>query len=150
DLHPPSSAACCALLSLPRAQGGGPQPTPPHPQRHRPETQRRSSRGWCRETSPFILGLFHSGPSGHNEAVLFFLYPEAINCLIRAIEIYTDMGRFTIAAKHHISIAEIYESELVDIEKVSRGGGALPPQPVCGSVICKDLSSQPARGSVAL
>ncbi|XP_030576979.1 N-ethylmaleimide-sensitive factor attachment protein, beta b isoform X2 [Archocentrus centrarchus] len=28
-----------------------------------------------------------------------------------------DMGRFTIAAKHHISIAEIYESELVDIEK---------------------------------
>ncbi|KAK1330017.1 hypothetical protein QTO34_010201 [Cnephaeus nilssonii] len=34
---------------------------------------------------------------------------EAINCLMRAIEIYTDMGRFTIAAKHHISIAEIYE-----------------------------------------
>uniref|UniRef100_A0A3P9LLE2 N-ethylmaleimide-sensitive factor attachment protein, beta b n=1 Tax=Oryzias latipes TaxID=8090 RepID=A0A3P9LLE2_ORYLA len=29
----------------------------------------------------------------------------------------TPTGRFTIAAKHHISIAEIYESELVDIEK---------------------------------
>uniref|UniRef100_A0A3B5PP64 N-ethylmaleimide-sensitive factor attachment protein, beta b n=1 Tax=Xiphophorus maculatus TaxID=8083 RepID=A0A3B5PP64_XIPMA len=29
----------------------------------------------------------------------------------------TLMGRFTIAAKHHISIAEIFESELVDIEK---------------------------------
>ncbi|KAG8143558.1 putative Alpha-soluble NSF attachment protein [Naja naja] len=42
---------------------------------------------------------------------------EAINCLLRAIEIYTDMGRFTIAAKHHITIAEIYETELVDIEK---------------------------------
>ncbi|XP_012888195.1 PREDICTED: alpha-soluble NSF attachment protein [Dipodomys ordii] len=42
---------------------------------------------------------------------------EAINCLMRAIEIYTDMGRFTIAAKHHTSIAEIYETELVDIEK---------------------------------
>uniref|UniRef100_A0A6I8PJ49 NSF attachment protein alpha n=1 Tax=Ornithorhynchus anatinus TaxID=9258 RepID=A0A6I8PJ49_ORNAN len=42
---------------------------------------------------------------------------EAINCLMRAIEIYTDMGRFTIAAKHHISIAEIYEAELVDIDK---------------------------------
>ena len=26
-------------------------------------------------------------------------------------------GRFTIAAKHHISIAEIYETELVDVEK---------------------------------
>lgn len=34
--------------------------------------------------------------------------------LIRSL---TLMGRFTIAAKHHISIAEIYESELVDIEK---------------------------------
>ncbi|ELT94827.1 hypothetical protein CAPTEDRAFT_226902 [Capitella teleta] len=42
---------------------------------------------------------------------------EAVNCLLKAIEIYTDMGRFTIAAKHHISIAEIYESEIVDIEK---------------------------------
>uniref|UniRef100_A0A672JY80 Alpha-soluble NSF attachment protein n=2 Tax=Sinocyclocheilus grahami TaxID=75366 RepID=A0A672JY80_SINGR len=42
---------------------------------------------------------------------------EAINCLNRAIEIYTDMGRFTIAAKHHVTIAEIYETELVDIDK---------------------------------
>ncbi|XP_066514703.1 N-ethylmaleimide-sensitive factor attachment protein, alpha a [Hoplias malabaricus] len=42
---------------------------------------------------------------------------EAIKCLSRAIDIYTDMGRFTIAAKHHISIAEIYESELLDIDK---------------------------------
>lgn len=41
---------------------------------------------------------------------------EAINCLCKAIEIYTDMGRFTIAAKHHVSIAEIYETELVDIQ----------------------------------
>uniref|UniRef100_A0A8C5A9C0 N-ethylmaleimide-sensitive factor attachment protein, beta b n=1 Tax=Gadus morhua TaxID=8049 RepID=A0A8C5A9C0_GADMO len=29
----------------------------------------------------------------------------------------TQTGRFTIAAKHHINIAEIYEAELVDIEK---------------------------------
>uniref|UniRef100_A0A8C2RMH3 NSF attachment protein alpha n=1 Tax=Capra hircus TaxID=9925 RepID=A0A8C2RMH3_CAPHI len=50
---------------------------------------------------------------------------EAINCLMRAIEIYTDMGRFTIAAKHHISIAEIYETELVDIEKVGGRGPSL-------------------------
>ncbi|KAF3824604.1 hypothetical protein GH733_009938 [Mirounga leonina] len=51
---------------------------------------------------------------------------EAINCLNAAIDIYTDMGRFTIAAKHHITIAEIYETELVDIEKVSQG--TVPPQ----------------------
>ncbi|KAK6181118.1 hypothetical protein SNE40_009048 [Patella caerulea] len=42
---------------------------------------------------------------------------EAVNCLHKAIEIYTDMGRFTIAAKHHITIAEIYETELADMEK---------------------------------
>ncbi|KAH3859036.1 alpha-soluble NSF attachment protein-like [Dreissena polymorpha] len=42
---------------------------------------------------------------------------EAVNCLGKAIEIYTDMGRFTIAAKHHVSIAEIYENELADMEK---------------------------------
>ena len=42
---------------------------------------------------------------------------EAVHCFLKAIEIYTDMGRFTIAAKHHITIAEIYESELVDIDK---------------------------------
>ncbi|XP_032533373.1 alpha-soluble NSF attachment protein-like isoform X2 [Chiroxiphia lanceolata] len=42
---------------------------------------------------------------------------EAITCLLRAIEIYTDMGRFTIAAKHHVAIAEIYEGDLVDVEK---------------------------------
>ncbi|KFW08775.1 Beta-soluble NSF attachment protein, partial [Eurypyga helias] len=47
---------------------------------------------------------------------------EAINCLNAAIDIYTDMGRFTIAAKHHITIAEIYEAELVDIEKGAPGG----------------------------
>ncbi|XP_030634250.1 N-ethylmaleimide-sensitive factor attachment protein, beta a isoform X3 [Chanos chanos] len=44
-------------------------------------------------------------------------WTEAINCFNAAIDIYTDMGRFTIAAKHHMTIAEVYESELVDIEK---------------------------------
>jgi hypothetical protein len=29
-------------------------------------------------------------------------------------------GRFTMAAKHHITIAEIYESNVVDLEKVKR------------------------------
>ena len=45
-------------------------------------------------------------------------FQEAINCLEQAIEIYTDMGRFAIAAKHHVTIAEIYESTgLLDIDK---------------------------------
>ncbi|KAM9441345.1 N-ethylmaleimide-sensitive factor attachment protein, alpha a [Clarias gariepinus] len=42
---------------------------------------------------------------------------EAIKCLSRAIDINTDMGHFTTAAKHHITVAEIYESELLDMDK---------------------------------
>lgn len=42
---------------------------------------------------------------------------EAVNCLMKAIDIFTDMGRFTVAAKHHQTIAEIYETELVDLDK---------------------------------
>lgn len=42
---------------------------------------------------------------------------EAVNCLLKAINIYTDMGRFSVAAKHHIVIAEIYEGENGDIHK---------------------------------
>lgn len=49
------------------------------------------------------------------------------------LRIFSDMifmffwfqGRFTIAAKHHISIAEIYETELVDVDKVRRNICAL-------------------------
>lgn len=45
-------------------------------------------------------------------------FQEAIDCLESANEIYTDMGRFAIAAKHHVSIAEIYESTgILDIDK---------------------------------
>lgn len=40
---------------------------------------------------------------------------EAVNCLLKAIEIYTDMGRFQIAAKHHQAIAELYENEANDL-----------------------------------
>lgn len=47
----------------------------------------------------------------------FFLILEAVNCLLKAIEIYTDMGRFTMAAKQHQNIAEIYESEVLDLER---------------------------------
>merc|ERR1719211_641641 len=42
---------------------------------------------------------------------------EAVNSLTKSIDIYTDMGRFTIAAKHHQTIAEIYESDIADLDK---------------------------------
>jgi len=42
---------------------------------------------------------------------------EAAGCLLKAVDIYTDMGRFNVAAKHHQTIAEIYESDVADLEK---------------------------------
>lgn len=42
---------------------------------------------------------------------------EAVKCLLKAIEIYTDMGRFTMAAKQHQAIAEMYETEFTDYER---------------------------------
>uniref|UniRef100_A0AAY5KV85 N-ethylmaleimide-sensitive factor attachment protein, alpha a n=1 Tax=Esox lucius TaxID=8010 RepID=A0AAY5KV85_ESOLU len=51
-------------------------------------------------------------------------YEEACDMYVRAGNMFKmaknwsgKMGRFTIAAKHHISIAEIYESELLDVNK---------------------------------
>ena len=37
--------------------------------------------------------------------------------MLKAVDIYTDMGRFNVAAKHHQTIAEIYESDVADLEK---------------------------------
>lgn len=42
---------------------------------------------------------------------------EAINSYLKGIEIMTDMGRFSTAAKHHMTVAEIYESDVVDLER---------------------------------
>ena len=42
---------------------------------------------------------------------------EAISAYLKAIEIFTDMGRFSVAAKQHVTLAEIYEQDVVDLEK---------------------------------
>ena len=58
------------------------------------------------------------GADGGNVWLFFSsFFAEAVNCLSKAIEIYTDMGRFTIAAKHHQTIAELYESDIADFER---------------------------------
>ena len=65
-------------------------------------------------------GNKHDSATGYADASVCYKKSdakEAVACLQKAIEIYTDMGRFNIAAKHHMSVAEIYESELVDVEK---------------------------------
>uniref|UniRef100_A0A669EE75 N-ethylmaleimide-sensitive factor attachment protein, beta b n=1 Tax=Oreochromis niloticus TaxID=8128 RepID=A0A669EE75_ORENI len=57
---------------------------------------------YCRAANMFKMAKNWSGI----QCVMIFFPP-----------FFVLQGRFTIAAKHHISIAEIYESELVDIEK---------------------------------
>jgi len=37
---------------------------------------------------------------------------EAVNCFKSAIDLYTDEGRFSIAAKHQKELAELYEGEM--------------------------------------
>lgn len=39
----------------------------------------------------------------------------AVDCMGKACDIYTDMGRFTMAAKHHTTIAEMYEADGADL-----------------------------------
>ncbi|KHN82927.1 Alpha-soluble NSF attachment protein [Toxocara canis] len=39
----------------------------------------------------------------------------AVDCLMKTVEIYTDMGRFNMAAKNHCTIAELYENECPDM-----------------------------------
>uniref|UniRef100_A0A1I7YFK1 Alpha-soluble NSF attachment protein n=1 Tax=Steinernema glaseri TaxID=37863 RepID=A0A1I7YFK1_9BILA len=41
----------------------------------------------------------------------------AVDCLQKTVDIYTDMGRFNMAAKNHTTIAELYETEQPDMEK---------------------------------
>ncbi|EJD76782.1 hypothetical protein LOAG_16358 [Loa loa] len=40
---------------------------------------------------------------------------QAIDCLMKTAETYTDMGRFNMAAKYHCTMAEIFESEAPDM-----------------------------------
>jgi alpha-soluble NSF attachment protein len=51
------------------------------------------------------------------QLIYFSHSSEAASCLVKAVDIYTDMGRFTVAAKHHQTIAEIYENDIADLEK---------------------------------
>ncbi|ODM93922.1 Soluble NSF attachment protein [Orchesella cincta] len=61
----------------------------------------------------------HDGASNYVDAANCYKktdIKEAVTCLERAIEQYLEMGRFSLAAKHHQSIAEALEAE-GDLEK---------------------------------
>ena len=62
----------------------------------------------------------HEAAANYVEAAICFLKVDeerAIECYMLAVEIYQDLGRFSIAAKHLMNAAELYESKLKDIEK---------------------------------
>uniref|UniRef100_A0A158R5L3 C2H2-type domain-containing protein n=1 Tax=Syphacia muris TaxID=451379 RepID=A0A158R5L3_9BILA len=59
----------------------------------------------------------HDTASNYAEAANCFrkVNPQvAVDCLMKTAEIYTDMGRFNMAAKNHCTIAELYENECPD------------------------------------
>ena len=65
-------------------------------------------------------GAKHDAATNYVEAANCFKKTdskEAAGSLQNAIDIYTDMGRFTIAAKHHQTVAELFETEAADIDK---------------------------------
>jgi len=82
--------------------------------------------GQAGKTFTLIAEIHDRGGNRHDAATN---YVDASTCfkksdpkmsadsLQKAIDIYTESGRFTIAAKHHQTIAEIYESEGADLEK---------------------------------
>merc|ERR1712142_513206 len=88
----------------------------------------KMSKKWGQAGNTFSkIAINHAKEGAKHDAATNFV--EAANCfkktdpkeaaesLQKAIDIYTDMGRFNIAAKHHQSVAELFETEAADLEK---------------------------------
>ena len=89
----------------------------------------KMSKNWGKAGSTFtMIGEHHAKKGSKHDAATSFV--EAANCfkktdhkeasesLLKAIDIYTDMGRFTIAAKHHQTVAELFEDNVAHMETV--------------------------------
>ena len=62
----------------------------------------------------------HESASQYVEAATAFKKnnkEEAVKCLLEAVQVYEELGRFSIAAKHYASLGELYESDdILNIE----------------------------------
>jgi alpha-soluble NSF attachment protein len=61
----------------------------------------------------------HEAANMYNEAANAFKKAspdEAVNCLLKSCDIYIDMGRLVMAAKQYQTIAELYETDVVDVQ----------------------------------
>jgi len=89
----------------------------------------KMSKNWGKAGNTFtVVGEHHVKKGAKHDAATSFV--EAANCykktdpkeasesLLKAIDIYTDMGRFTIAAKHHQTVAEMFEDNVANMETV--------------------------------
>lgn len=87
------------------------------------------TKNWEDAADSFLKGasLLSKANSRHEAATAYvdaghcfkkFNLTTAENCYLKAIDIYLDMGRFTVAAKHHQTIAEMYEIEPLDYDKI--------------------------------
>lgn len=88
----------------------------------------KMSKKWSEAGSAFCVAAdLHSKAGSRHDAATNYVDAancykkndpnESVACLLKAIEIYTDMGRFTMAAKHHQTIAELYEIEVNDLHR---------------------------------
>ena len=67
------------------------------------------------------LGVKHEEATSLIEAGNMYKKSEpssAVECYRQAVEIYIEMGRFSIAAKHLMTLAEVYETDEANIEQV--------------------------------
>ena len=67
------------------------------------------------------LGVKHEEATSLIEAGNMYKKSEAtsaVDCYRQAVEIYIEMGRFSIAAKHLMTLAEVYETDEANIEQV--------------------------------
>ena len=67
------------------------------------------------------LGVKHEEATSLIEAGNMYKKTEttnAVECYRQAVEIYIEMGRFSIAAKHLMTLGEVYENDEANIEQV--------------------------------
>uniref|UniRef100_A0A158P9N7 C2H2-type domain-containing protein n=1 Tax=Angiostrongylus cantonensis TaxID=6313 RepID=A0A158P9N7_ANGCA len=101
----------------------------------RPKNKRRAgnlfkmAKLWKEGGDAFVRAAELNGTKGDSKHECASQYAEAANCyrkinpqlavdcLLKTCEIYTDMGRFNMAAKNHVTIAELFEAECPDTEQ---------------------------------
>jgi len=89
----------------------------------------KMAKNWGKAGNTFTsIATHHAKKGSKHDAATNFV--EAANCykktdpkeasesLLKAIDIYTDMGRFTIAAKHHQTVAELFEDNVSNLDTV--------------------------------